>query len=133
MWKPPERNLEKVQHEYLRKQIDHKFNKLHDELSDAYYNGKRFKNGTVDIDFATLKQTDPTEAKRLFDEIHATIHWSYDLEFYNENQKRASKDKIPEDKYNEVKDFGGNLLFKKSEVAAAKIAEVESKGIKLVV
>ena len=66
------RNFDKIQFSDLRKKVDPAYNKLHDELSDCYYNywkkglSKPFvvESNSYDVQ-ATQK-----ENKTLFDKIH---------------------------------------------------------------
>lgn len=72
---PPVRNFDRVQFETYRKKVDSKFNTLHDELSDCYYNfwkhgnSKPFNAGSKTYDV----QETPEESKVLFDKLHGLI------------------------------------------------------------
>lgn len=112
------RNFEGIQFAELRKKIDGKYNAVHDELSDCYYNKKPFRTyGVLD--------------KETFDKLHGLIFLERDIEFHEENLKQPAKDRIPEEKYNEERDQDGTIIVKKNEQAAAKIAELKTKGIVL--
>lgn len=111
------RNFDNIQFEKLRKKMDKKFNDVHDELSDCYYNGKPFRTYGV-LDKAT------------FDKLHGLIFEMRDVEFHEENLKQPEKDKISEEEYNEDKDEEGNTV-KQNEKAAEKIAKLKAEGIEL--
>lgn len=114
------RNFDNIQFEELRKIVDAKFNAVHDELSDCYYNKKSFREcGVLD--------------KETFDKLHGLIFLMRDVEFHNENLKQATDKLIPEEKYNLVIDKDGNVISKKNEDAASKIAELKSEGIELTI
>jgi hypothetical protein len=111
------RNFERVQFAELRKKIDGKYNAVHDELSDCYYNGKPFRTyGVLD--------------KETFDKLHGLIFQMRDVKFHEENLKQLEKDKIPEEQYNEYKDEEGNTV-KQNEKAAEKVAKLKTEGIEL--
>lgn len=120
MWKKPEdRKFEGVQHEKLRRKIDKKFNDIHDELSDCYYNKKPFRSyGILD--------------KETFDKLHGLIFWMHDVEFHKENLKQSLEDKIPEDQYENIYD-GETVVSKKSEESQKKIDELKNQGLELVI
>ena len=100
--KPTTRNMSGIQHEFLRKKVDNKFNIVHDDLSDCYYNfwkegkSKEFKVGLNTFN----KMNTPEESKQLFDKLHGLIFHEYKVKFHEENLKQDAKDKISEDKYN---------------------------------
>lgn len=115
-----ERNFDGVQHEQLRKKIDKKFNDVHDELSDCYYNKKPFRN------YGLL-------TKERFDKLHGLIFLLRDVAFHNQNMSQKPKDRIDEAQYNDITDESGTLIAKKSEQAVIKIAQLKAEGIELVV
>ena len=43
MFKKTERNFDNIQFAELRKKVDEKFNDVHDELSECYYDKKPFR------------------------------------------------------------------------------------------
>lgn len=104
MWKPIERNFDGIQHEKLRKRIDKKFNGLHDELSDCYYNKKPFRT------YGIL-------TKKVFDKFHGLIFHLRDVEFHIENLKQPLEDRIPEEEYENIYNEKGILVEKKSDEA----------------
>lgn len=110
------RNFEKIQFEELRKQIDGKYNAIHDELSDCYYNKKPFRN------YGVL-------TKEQFDKLHSLIFQKREVEFHSENLKRPEK--YDEAKYNDIKDKDGNVIGKKVDKAQEKIQELKNEGIEL--
>ena len=124
MYTPAERNFEKVQYEAVRKNIDHKYNKLHDELSACYYEGRPFSNGGVD--YGVLD-------KDTFDKLHGLIFEMLQVEFHQENMKPETLNKIPEDQYRYAKDATGKIVADSVAAAQAKISASEKSGLKLVV
>lgn len=116
-WKPPDRNFDNIQFADLRKTLDDKFNQVHDELSDCFYNGKPFRT------YGIL-------TKDQFDKLHGLIFLQRDVTFHEENMKSAVKDQIPEDEYNFIDDA---KTVKKSDQAAVKINGLKAQGIELVI
>jgi hypothetical protein len=114
-WTPSERNFDGVQFDKLRKVIDAKFNALHDELSDCYYNNKPFRT------FGTL-------TKAQFDKLHGLLFWIRDVKFHEANFAQAITNRIPEEKYNDILDDAGNVINKKSTIAASLITDLKSKN-----
>jgi len=117
----PQRNLDSnIQNYDLRKTIDPPFNQVHDELSDAYYNKKPFRN------YGVL-------TKEQFNKLHGLIFYLRDVKF-NEENLRLSKDKqIPESQYDDILDDKGKVVGKKSEEAAKKIQELNAEGFNLTI
>ena len=111
-----QRNFNGVQFEELRKEIDPKYNTVHDELSDCYYDKKPFRN------YGVL-------TKEQFDKLHSLIFQKREVEFHDENLKRPEK--YDEAKYNDIKDKDGNVIGKKVDKAQEKIQELKNEGIEL--
>ena len=115
---PPQRNYRGVKHEDLRKVVDPKFNKLHDELTECYYEGMPFGNyGILD--------------KETFDKLHGLIFLHRDVEFHTENMKLSSDKRVPEEEYNLIRDRDGNVIGKKHSEALKKISELSKQGVEL--
>ena len=120
-WTPVERNFDKIQFEMLRKIVDGKFNTVHDELSDAFYNGKPFRT------YGIL-------TKEKFDKLHGLIFEIYNVTFHTENLKqKPAKNVIPEDKYNNIYDDVGTLVGKKSDLSQTAINAAKTEGYELVI
>ena len=111
-----QRNFNGVQFEELRKEIDPKYNMVHDELSDCYYDKKPFRN------YGVL-------TKEQFDKLHSLIFQKREVEFHDENLKRPEK--YDETKYNDITDKDGNVIGKKVDKAQEKIQELKNEGIEL--
>ena len=120
VWTPTIRNFDNIQFEKLRRVIDGKFNDVHDELSDCYYNKKPFRS------YGIL-------AKEQFDKLHGLIFLMRDVAFHQANLKQAAKDRIPEAEYNDVIDERGVVIAKQSDIAIQKMLELKTQGIKLVI
>ncbi|MEW6606074.1 MAG: hypothetical protein AB1414_01300 [bacterium] len=118
------RNWDKIQFEKLRKRIDKKFNDIHDELSDCYYNKKPFKN------YGIL-------TKEKFDKLHSLIFLERDIKFHEENIKQPERDRIPEEQYNEIsiKDEKGKIIKKekRSKNAQKIINQLKKEKINLII
>ena len=115
---PPQRNWKGIKHEELRMKVDPKFNKIHDELTACYYEGKPFRSyGILD--------------KETFDKLHGLIFLHRDVEFHIENMKQLSDKRIPEEEYNLIMDKDGNVIGKRHDEALKKISELKKQGIEL--
>lgn len=130
MWKPPARNFDGIQFEAIRKQIDAKFNEIHDRLSAAYYNRSVFDNGEEKIDFGKMREENPKVAKELFDKLHALIFFHRDVEFHEYNTTLPANQRIAESEYNEMQNEAGETA-RKSDLSAVKIAELKNSGVQL--
>lgn len=117
-FKPVQRNWKNIQFEELRRKVDPKFNQVHDELSDCYYNKKPFRNyGILD--------------KETFDKLHGLIFLKRDVEFHQENLKQPEKDRIPEERYNDITDETRKVVGKRHTEAVKQIAKLKTEGIEL--
>lgn len=86
------RNFDGIQFEELRKVVDGKFNDVHDELSDCYYNRKPFREyGVLD--------------KETFDGLHGLIWHLYDVALDDENTKQGFKYGLPADLANSTSEI----------------------------
>lgn len=117
MWDPPKRNFDRIEHEKLRKEVDGKFNDLHDELSDCFYNKNPYKT------YGIL-------TKEQFDKLHGLIFLMRDIDFHEQNKKQSLEDIIPEEKYNDMKDEAGNPV-KKDQIAKKKISDLKKEGFEI--
>lgn len=116
-WTPPERNFDGIQLADLRKVVDPKFNTVHDELSDCYYNGKPFRT------FGIL-------TKDKFDKLHSLIFHLRNIAFHQENLKLPVAKRIPEVEYNYI---DASQTEKKSDIALQVKNELQAEGIVLVI
>jgi len=112
------RNFNGIQFSELRKKIDGKYNLVHDELSDCYYNKKPFG------EYGIL-------TKEVFDKLHGLIFLLRDVEFHQENLKQPESERIPEVKYNNIYDSSGNIVGKKFDKTTQKINDLATEGIVL--
>jgi hypothetical protein len=118
-----ERNFEGVELESLRKVVDPKFNNLHDELTDCYYNfwkkGLSKKFQVYDV------QSTPEESKRLFDKLHGLIFHQREVALETEFKKIDKKD-IDErtQRYFDTTDVDAS----KEKIASLKTEVIEIKG-----
>ena len=133
MFKKEIRNFDNVQFADSRKKIDDKFNKVHDDLSEAYYDfWKKGESKELVAGGTTYDKADTPEAsKELFDKLHALIFDLKDVNFHNENLKQPAKDQIPADKYKDKKDKDGNVVGDKVQEAQNKIDSLKTEGIEL--
>jgi len=107
VYKKEDRKLDKVQYESIRKKIDKKFNKYHDDLSEAYYNKTAFKG------FGVL-------SKETFDKLHALLFCEYDKAFHEENL--TADVQLDAEKYD-----GKKYTLSLAKIASAKIEGIEIK------
>ena len=112
------RNFKGVQFEELRKEIDPKYNTVHDELSDCYYNNTPFRG------YGIL-------TKEKFDKLHSLIFQKREVEFHDENLKRPQGKQYDEKKYNDITDKDGSVIGKKVDIAKDKIQELKDEGIEI--
>lgn len=112
------RNFDNIQFSELRKKVDGKYNEVHDELSDCYYNKKPFRT------YGVLN-------KESFEKLHGLIFTMLEVKFHTENLKQAVKDRIPESTYNEEFDNDGTVTGKKNEQAILKVSTLNSEGFQL--
>lgn len=112
------RNWDRIQFEKLRRIIDPKFNQVHDELSDSFYDKKPFRS------YGVLTQEN-------FNKLHGLIFLKRDVEFHEENLKQLEKDRIPEKEYNDIVDVNGQIIEKLHVKSAEKIVKLESEDIEL--
>ncbi len=112
------RNFDKIQFEDLRKDIDPKYNNLHDELTDCYYKKISFRN------YGIL-------TKEQFDKLHGLIFLHRDIEFHDKNLERPKEKQYDEKKYNNVMDKKGDIIYKKTNKAMEKIQSLKKEGIAL--
>lgn len=140
-YKPAVRNYDNIQFADLRRVVDPQYGEFHDQLTAAYKDGGTFKHiwlkqwdYPMEIDFGALKATNSTEAKALFDELHALQDWKRQEKFHNENMKLSGTEHIPEEKYNIIRDIDGNIIGKKSDEILTKVNALKAnKGLELVV
>lgn len=137
MFKPIERNYDGIRFESLRRVVDPPFGEFHDGLSAAYYNGEVFSHPWLiewgypkEIDFKTMKQESPKDAKSLFDEIHALQDLKRQEKFHQENLKQPESKRIPEEKYNLIRNARGETV-RLSEQITTKIAKIRD-GVSVV-
>lgn len=102
----------------LRKVTDPEFNAIHLELSDCYYNKKPFRS------YGIL-------TKEQFDKLHGLIFLKLELVFHQANLNQPSEDRMPEEKYNEIRNKEGEVVGKWSDQALEKIAELKAEGFEL--
>lgn len=99
----PIRNYENVEHEKLRKLIAPKYDLLHDDLSEAYYD--YWKQGKPkDFQGYDVKSKHKDNLNQ-YNKLHSLIHAKFEKEMYDENEAAAAKDhdaKLKE-KYDHVK------------------------------
>jgi hypothetical protein len=123
------RNFDRVQFEALRREIDGMFNKIHDELSAAYYDYWRHGQSCPWQGF----DVQPTKeaSKALFEKLHKLIFEHRDVQFHVMNMRKPKKDQIPEEQYNYVYDEEGAVVALKSEVAQAAIDALSAQRIQI--
>ena len=122
-----ERNYENIRFEDIRKVVDPKYNKLADELSEAYYNF--WKKGLSHPWRGYDVLDSPEKSKEQFDKLHGLIWLWYNVEFNDYNLSLPPEKRIPLDQYEEKYDpLTGELLYKRSEQSLRLIAEMAKEG-----
>jgi len=113
---PTERNFEGIQYAELRKTFDTSYNKIHDELSKAYYDFWRFGESYPVVSDGKRfdKKLTPEESKELFDNLHALLWCRYQASFHDE----AVKTKL--DKYS-IEDGELRLVDTKKKIKELEI------------
>ncbi len=91
MFKPTKRNFKNVQFEKYRRKVDKKFNDLHDDLSDCYYN--YWKKGESKPFQGYDVQSTLEESKVLFDKLHGLLFHLYEETLENEHEKTPDEEK----------------------------------------
>lgn len=108
MFNAPSRNYEGIFLSELRQEVDEKYNLLHDELSDCYYNKKPFRN------YGVLTQEQ-------FDKLHGLIFLMRDEELFEKHKKLPIEKQVKEleidiedtrRKINQIKSEGFDLEIK---------------------
>ncbi len=131
VFRTTQRNYQRVQFGDIRKDFDKPYNRLADELSDAYYN--YWKKGKSKPWQGYDVQPTPERSKELFDKLHGLIwHW-YNVNFHKLNMSRPPEERIPEEKYNYVYGSNGKLLYKKSEHSMKVIEDLKKQGIQITI
>jgi hypothetical protein len=155
-----QRNFDRIEHEYLRRKIDERFNRVHDKLEDAYYNfwkkgqSKRFvarrdpntRHALLVFDIRPnnpefmAKATwdgsnwNPTPInatpKEVFDKLHGMIWNKYAVKFHQANMVEALENRVPENEYNDVNEQGEVVAYR-HEQAQAAIQNLEAQGFEL--
>lgn len=126
MYKKPkedDRNFDNIQHADLRQIVDHKFNEVHDELSDCYYNKKPFS--WKGKDYGVLD-------KETFDKLHGLIFDLREVSFHEENKKQPKEKQIPEEQYNPSEEKDGKQKTRIENVKD-KVASLKSEGLELTI
>jgi len=133
MWKARKRNLDGIQFEELRKRIDPRFNALHDQLSDCYYNfwekglSKPFSVG------GRMWDVKPTvaESKVLFDKLHALIFHRRDIVFHEENMKQPANKRYSEEKYRYTRNDLGEIIKDKTQASLDYVEQKRLEGFEV--
>ena len=118
MWTPTNRNRDGIQFADLRKNVDARFDAVHDELSDCYYNRKPFRSMGI-------------LTKEQFDKLHGLIFHIRDVVFHRENLKLPVEEQVPEEKYNIIYNENGTIVGRKTLQALTKIAALRKEGYEL--
>ena len=117
---PSQRNWDNIQFTKLRKIVDPKFNDIHDELSDCFYNGKPFRTYGVLV-------------KEQFDKLHGLIFLMRDVEFHQKNLEQPADERIPESEYNDIFDRDGKVIDKKDLESLKRITDLKLEGFELTI
>lgn len=122
-----ERNYKNIRFEDIRRVIDPKYNKLADDLSEAYYNF--WKKGLSHPWMGYDVLDSPQKSKEQFDKLHGLIWLWYDVEFNDYNLSLPPEQRIPLDQYEEKRDpLTGKLLYNRSEHSLKLIKQMAKEG-----
>ena len=121
-WISPKRNWKGIQFESLRRNVDPKFNDVHDALSKAFYEEKPFIWRGHDWGILSKEQ---------FGKLHGLIFHLRTVEFHRANMAQVAKDRIPESEYNFITDENDHVVGKHAEEAARVIAKLRKEGSQL--
>ncbi len=94
-WKPSERNWDGIPLEGVRRKVDPEYNRLHDELSDAYYN--YWRKGLSKPFYGYDVQETPEKSKILFDKLHGLIFQMHILALDEYIKSLPVEEKPPEE------------------------------------
>lgn len=134
-FQPSTRNRTNIQFAELRAVVDQKFESLHDELSDCYYNFWRIglpKPFITGVKIYNMGLT-PAESKLLFDKLHGLIFHLRDIAFHAENLKQPGNKRIAVALYNEVTDESGAVIDTVSARAQRLIDALKAEGVEITV
>jgi len=141
-----ERNFDNVQFGNIRKHLDEEFNKLHDELTECYY--EFWKKGLSKPFQKYDVQSTPKESKELFDKLHGLIFEHLKVAFdefnketgngidktlYDTSQSIERIGEIKDDKDNVIDEVAVYSPIVKSRVLEAKkhVADLSKQKISL--
>jgi hypothetical protein len=121
-YKPAGRSFDGVEFEALRKQVDAKFNAVHDELSAAYYEREPFRRLGV-------------LTKEQFDKLHGLLFHLHEqaLDQANEAQPKPKQDvRLQERMARIVPDADGELrTTTRRQQVAARVSALNTQGVVL--
>ena len=121
-----DRNYKGVVFETYRKNVDAKFNTLHDELEDCYY--QNWKAGKSKAFQGYDVQPTKEASKELFENLHGLIWHEHTLAMKAEHDKAAVKYPKFEARYiTPTLDKDGNLKKSKVQVAQEQINASEKR------
>jgi hypothetical protein len=123
VWKPPERNFDRIQFEGLRKIVDIRFNAVHDELSRCYKDEKEFIHNGRNFGVLTKEQ---------FDRLHGLIFHLRDVAFHAANLAQPLAQRIDDAKYRFI-DNGDGTTTDRLQEALNRIKEARDAGTELVI
>lgn len=132
-WQAPERNMDNIAFEDLRKQVEGKYNDVHDRLTAAYRNGGTFTQGELTLDFVALKESAAADAKSVFDRYHALIFYMMEVAFHEANMALPEEEQIPESKYRYELAEDGLTQIDKIANLQTLIQELKNNGVELVI
>lgn len=124
MFTPEKRNMDNVQFADLRKAVDDRFNRAHDELSIAYYD--HWKKGLSSPWHGYDVQATPEESKALFDQLHGLIFHLHEVALEDEHIKQGRRDAKFE--AHSLKEKNGKRSVQRS---LEMIIDMQANGIEL--
>lgn len=73
----------------------------------------------------------PLSPKELFDKLHGMLWHIYQVRFHERNQLEPAKDRVPENKYNELFDNQGNKIGDKHTQSQGFVNQLKTEGLDL--
>jgi len=140
-WTAPKRNYDKVEYEYIRKELEFDYTDFHDALSKIYYENK-WNNEDVEFIYNNVNYGLLTEDK--FTELHSLNHFEMELiinteisnvynyvnriseekpEYLTEEQCQKTITKVTEEKISEINTRINDINI--------KLQEADIKGVSI--
>lgn len=127
---PGARNYDDIKFQKIREKIDPLYNKIHDEVSIAYYDyWRKDISHPVVIGGKTYdKQATVEESCRLMNELCNLAWEKRQLLFHEVNMALPAEEQYPEDGYRYTRDANGNIARDIVQAAIDRVRKYELEG-----